>query len=205
MRNLNLKKKGFTLIEITVVLAIISVLAGMLTPSLCGYVRKSKRTAIVAETKIIYNAASDGLISEVANGEYQLLTDKEFNGKYCGCITNWIIGRAQLDDIDSIATDNMIDYMIAKDILSALESEKKEGNFYKFNGLKNNPCSYTLERFESQFPNCSGLIILYGENGDIIRIEYSKDDMLCVYDGDYTVYNDDDSAAKFSSVQYDAR
>ena len=37
-------KKGFTLIEIIVVIAIIGVLASILVPSMIGYVRKSKKT-----------------------------------------------------------------------------------------------------------------------------------------------------------------
>ena len=39
------KKKGFTLIELIVVIAIIGVLATILVPSAIGFVKKSKRTA----------------------------------------------------------------------------------------------------------------------------------------------------------------
>lgn len=47
--------KGFTLIEIIVVIAILGVLIAMLVPSLLGYVRKAHRTSDLATAKEIYN------------------------------------------------------------------------------------------------------------------------------------------------------
>ena len=80
--------KGFTLVEVIIVIAIIGILAGLLVPSLMGYVRKAREKAIMTETKIIVNSASAALTDIIADSKYPLLTDKKFDGKRCGCITN---------------------------------------------------------------------------------------------------------------------
>lgn len=51
----NKKVNGFTMVEMIVVMAIIGVLAGILVPSLVGYVNKARRSADAATGKQIYN------------------------------------------------------------------------------------------------------------------------------------------------------
>jgi len=52
------KLKGFTIIELIVVMAILGVIAGILVPSLIGFVRKAERKADSATAKTIYNEIS---------------------------------------------------------------------------------------------------------------------------------------------------
>lgn len=50
------KKKGFTLVELIVVLVILAILAALLIPALVGYIDKAKQKSVIAETRSIVTA-----------------------------------------------------------------------------------------------------------------------------------------------------
>ena len=49
-------KKGFTLVELIVVLVILAILAALLIPALTGYIDKANGEKIIAETRMIVMA-----------------------------------------------------------------------------------------------------------------------------------------------------
>lgn len=50
-------KKGFTLVELIVVLVILAILAALLIPALTGYIDKAKEKSVIAETRQFVMAA----------------------------------------------------------------------------------------------------------------------------------------------------
>lgn len=54
---MNRKLRGFTIIELIVVIAIIAVLAAIIVPSILGYMHQANASAITANARNVYNAA----------------------------------------------------------------------------------------------------------------------------------------------------
>lgn len=89
MKNSN--KKGFTLVELVVVIAIIGVLAAILVPSMMGYVKKSRLKTANGNAKTAYNAIA----------EY--IADLETEGKLSTCTNDAAITAAE-DELASNGT-----------------------------------------------------------------------------------------------------
>lgn len=62
------KLKGFTLVELIVVIAIIGVLASILVPNMMGYIRKSKYTKANSNARSIYNVLLTNAMGQDLSG-----------------------------------------------------------------------------------------------------------------------------------------
>lgn len=75
-----MKKKGFTLIELIVVIAIIGVLAAILVPAMLGYVKRSKITTANTSAKQLYTAVETAL-TEIDSADDKNMKIKDLAGK----------------------------------------------------------------------------------------------------------------------------
>lgn len=66
--------KGFTLIELIIVIAIIGILLGILMPTMTSYYRRSRIQAANSNAKMVYNAAQTAIQKEMARD--RTATDK---------------------------------------------------------------------------------------------------------------------------------
>lgn len=78
MFNCKKNKKGFTLVEIIVVLVIIAVLAAAAIPTMIGFVKDAKMKSEIANAREAYVACQAVITEEYAMGNYK----DDYKGKY---------------------------------------------------------------------------------------------------------------------------
>lgn len=107
IRNKMKEAKGFTLVELIVVLVILAILAALLVPALTGYIDRANEQKIVAQTRQAVMAAQT-----IASEQYAVenaLNDKDAvlkgeSTKYYEAIAE--LGEVNKSNIQSVTTEN---------------------------------------------------------------------------------------------------
>lgn len=114
-------QKGFTLVELVVVIAIIGVLAAILVPSMLNYVKKSRLKTANSNAKTAYNAVAENVADAETNG-YALsavLTAETPAAK-------WKIANSTVYEAKSTASDSG-----AEKVAAALRENGDEAGCFK--------------------------------------------------------------------------
>lgn len=70
-------RRGFTLVELIVVLVILAILASLLIPALTGYIDRARRDQVVSETRMLHEAVQTVAGEAYASNEWQ--SDKDIS------------------------------------------------------------------------------------------------------------------------------
>ena len=92
-------KRGFTLVELIVVLVILAILAALLIPALTGYIDKARKSQVVAETRALTQAVQTEMSTIYGlNNSFQKQKDIGKNLTIASKDGDYGDGKGQLDD-----------------------------------------------------------------------------------------------------------
>ena len=202
----NLKLKGFTLIEMIVVMAIIGALAALVIPTMFGFVKDAKRAAAITDARIIKEAVEFSLVQTLPKyygetsasfnkvlwltqeGRGSRMASRLANGtehEMVGAFTNvsWVMYRNnQLSDSNS----QIIDKVIAASLDDAFTEEWKTGN--KTNPMKYNTNTKNCAQYLKDNKTNFGLVVVYDTMGFVRMMQIYRKGVLVTYvNGTYVV------------------
>ncbi len=188
--------KGFSLVELIIVIAIMAILAGAVAPALIRYIQKARVARTIDEARIIVNAVEAALATK-AGEDAPLIFDMTFvdaggNSQNVGLVTNWILSETQSGTVMTETDPNYPNYIIAIEILDNLSSSAgHQYQFFNFTGSNTNPIGMNCAQFANRYINCPGVIIAYSPECKVVMMEYYNSGCLIHYENNEYTYLED--------------
>lgn len=197
------KNRGFTLVELIVVIVILAILAAVLVPALLGYIDRAKKQKIISEARDVW-VASQAALSECYGLHPESFKESckftsNIGGKTMtkiGRISNGALNALQKNPKDTVEAGTS-SRRIAGQVLKYLDSADKNANpRYTFgsgdipNG-NTKPSNYNWGK--NPKPTDILIQIFHTDKGKMVALNFAKDGYMvtmiaggettCVYDG----------------------
>lgn len=193
-KKMGVSNKGFSLVELIIVIAIMAILAGAIAPAVIRYIRKARASRATDEARTIVQAVESGLATKAGEDAplvyNNTFTNSEGRDVSVGLITNWMLSETQAGTVVDETNPQYSNYLICIEILENLSSSSDHTyKFFNFSGNNNNPIDMNCAQFAATYPDCPGVIIAYSANGKVVMLEYYNYGCLIHYeDNEYTYY-----------------
>ena len=203
------KIKGFTLVELVVVLAVISALTAILVPTFVGYVRTSRMLAAISDAKTIkttvemslmdrfqFNVASAGDPAPAFNKTLYLDQNKDKSKRQTetvGAFTSysWFEYRKGKR---ATSGSQMVDTVIASGLDNKFGNEGWKTGKSALNPLKYNTKTKNCAKYLSDNQSNFALIVVYNKDFDVRMMQIYRKGILVTYiNGEYIANTNKDA------------
>lgn len=205
-------KKGFTLVELAIVIAIVGILATLLIPSLIGYVRKARVAAAVADTKVIKTSI------EAALTDYLILSEQDTNAAFnkvlyleqggknrkferVGAFTNYSWNIYKTTKPGTSTGSQAVDRVIAGALDATFSETWKTGS--RVNPLGYNTSSKNCSKYLKDCKTNFGLVVVYNDTGEVRMIQLYRKGILVTFIGGQYIVNMEKNAHFIGSGTWD--
>ena len=200
-RTRNMILRGFTLLELMVVIAITGVLAAILIPTLTGYAKEARVNAAITDARTVKQAIEFSLVRNLAityentsgafNKTLYLDQNRDKSKRQTETVgafsqVSWVAYRKnQLSN----SASQKVDKTIAGALDNAFTESWKTGN--SCNAMKYNSASKNCAQYLKDNNTNFGLIVVYDTLGMVRFMQLYRKGVLVTYvNGDYVVNTD---------------
>lgn len=206
MKTSNKNKKGFTLAELIMVIAILGVLGALLIPTMMSYVKKARIKAAIADARTVMTSIESSLVDHLVNTDHDTTaafnkvlyldqdTKKSFGDReyeIVGAFTNYTWNMYKSGSLNATGSQ-AVDLVIATAMDHTFTEKWDKGkrvNPMSYNSKSNN-CKKYLKDNNTNF----GLVVVYNTTGTVRMMQLYRNGILVTYIGGNYIVNTSSTA-----------